>query len=374
MEATWTNSDLVACLRPDTSHTIVNIGISLKPESFSPGDTFNIVYNIDNDTDRTEQFNTLNASFNIDVNNYSTSQVHYLRILRMLHGQNGGCVENYKWQPPTLALNVHNSPVVDIGPNVAICEGEPFEFTTTKQGFTYDSVIWNDTLRADSYSGTASITDTVRVVVYKNKCESSTQVLLTVHQLPRFQITNNGETFTYVDTATKKTIKKDTMLCGDEVLALEAGNLKGNFVGASYEWATKEISQTINFNALSPNDDSIRYHLWSKVTSKYGCSFSDTITIIRCIPPSKKIIATAITPNGDGENDTWIIPYLQYYPDAVVDVYDRWGRIVFHSDKGYQKPWDGKANGKDLPMDNYYYIIQLDKKSKPIVGNITILR
>ncbi len=361
MMATWTNNGLVACLNPDTSHTLINIGISLNSQSFSQGEKYDIVYTIDNGAEQTKEFSTLNASFNVDVSNYSTSRVHNFKILRLLYGQDTACVENYKWDPPTLALNVHNSPVVDIGPGIEVCEGQKIDFKTT-QGFTYDSVIWNGNLRAASYTAVAMVTDTVKVVVYKNGCENSTEALVTVHPLPRFKLTNNGKAV------------KDTTLCGDETITLEAGNLTGNFIGASYEWATKEISQAITFKALSPDDDSAKYHLWSTVTSQYGCEYTDTVTILRCVPPSEANIETAITPNGDGVNDTWIIPYLQFYPDAVVDVYDRWGRLVFHSEQGYKKAWDGTANGKVLPMDNYYYIIQLDKKSKPIVGNITILR
>ena len=80
-----------------------------------------------------------------------------------------------------------------------------------------------------------------------------------------------------------------------------------------------------------------------------------------------------ITPNGDGKNDTWQIDGLGLYPDAVVQVYDRWGKRVFYS-RGYDTEWDGTFNGKELPMESYHYIIDLHNGMKPEIGNITIVR
>lgn len=80
-----------------------------------------------------------------------------------------------------------------------------------------------------------------------------------------------------------------------------------------------------------------------------------------------------ITPNNDGFNDLWEIEGIQYYPDAIVDVYDRWGKRVFHS-VGYEERWDGIFNSKELPMDSYHYVIRLNNLLDPIIGNITIVR
>lgn len=84
--------------------------------------------------------------------------------------------------------------------------------------------------------------------------------------------------------------------------------------------------------------------------------------------------ANTFTPNGDGINDTWDIPALADYPDCTVDVYNRFGQIIFHS-ASYPKPWDGTRNGKPLPAGTYFYII--DTKSTlggRQTGWVTILR
>ena len=57
-----------------------------------------------------------------------------------------------------------------------------------------------------------------------------------------------------------------------------------------------------------------------------------------------------ITPNADGRNDTWKMGNSELYPDAEVFVYNRWGRLVFHT-RNATDEWDGRYNGKLLPNE-----------------------
>ena len=68
------------------------------------------------------------------------------------------------------------------------------------------------------------------------------------------------------------------------------------------------------------------------------------------------MIPTAFTPNGDGANDAWIIDNLS--EDASVRIYDRHGTIIFSSNDGYTRPWDGTSRGSRLPAGSYLYLIQ----------------
>ncbi len=88
-----------------------------------------------------------------------------------------------------------------------------------------------------------------------------------------------------------------------------------------------------------------------------------------------KEMPTAFTPNGDGKNDVWNIPQLQSFPQAVVEIYDRWGSLVFRSESGYSNPWDGNAFGKEMPMDSYYFVINLNAPGlEPISGSVTLIK
>jgi gliding motility-associated-like protein len=81
-----------------------------------------------------------------------------------------------------------------------------------------------------------------------------------------------------------------------------------------------------------------------------------------------------ITPNGDGYYDTWNIKNIELFPEAEVQVFNRWGQKVFTSRNISADDWDGSVDGKPLPMDSYHYILYLSKDSNPIKGTITIIR
>lgn len=86
------------------------------------------------------------------------------------------------------------------------------------------------------------------------------------------------------------------------------------------------------------------------------------------------IIHNAFSPNGDLINDSWKIGNSEMYPEMEVTIYNRWGQPVWKSGNGYPVPWDGRSNGTDLPIDSYHYVIDLHNGSKPVIGDITIVR
>ncbi|TSA33622.1 MAG: gliding motility-associated C-terminal domain-containing protein [Porphyromonadaceae bacterium] len=86
------------------------------------------------------------------------------------------------------------------------------------------------------------------------------------------------------------------------------------------------------------------------------------------------VVPNVITTNGDGVNDQWKIPMLKYYPEAIVKVFTASGKLVLESSPGYPVPWDGRANGNQLPMGTYYYLINLGPGEQQITGYLTILR
>ncbi len=90
------------------------------------------------------------------------------------------------------------------------------------------------------------------------------------------------------------------------------------------------------------------------------------------VPNNSVSIAEAMTPNGDGINDNWIIEGIENYPNNTVRVYNRGGREIF-SENGYQNTWDGSHNGSGrVPAGSYYYAIDLGEGSTPKTGWIFI--
>ena len=90
------------------------------------------------------------------------------------------------------------------------------------------------------------------------------------------------------------------------------------------------------------------------------------------LKPATIVPADAISPNGDGINDNWVVPGINNYPNSKVMVYNRNGQVVFEA-KSYQNNWGGtyKSEGK-LPTGSYYYVIDLGNGSEPLVGWIFI--
>lgn len=115
------------------------------------------------------------------------------------------------------------------------------------------------------------------------------------------------------------------------------------------------------------------------VTSQGKCLVTPAVTsnaiTVHFNPVSQCVISipNTFTPNGDGINDLWNITALAYYPDCTLNVYSRYGSVVYKS-VGYGTPWDGTSGGRALPVGTYYYILDLKNGKKPISGAITILK
>jgi gliding motility-associated-like protein len=80
------------------------------------------------------------------------------------------------------------------------------------------------------------------------------------------------------------------------------------------------------------------------------------------------------SPNGDGINDSWTIENIEAYPNSVVQVFNRSGKLVFKK-KAYQNDWGGvstqisnSGNNSRLPVGPYIFIIDLGDGSKPTRG------
>ena len=84
-------------------------------------------------------------------------------------------------------------------------------------------------------------------------------------------------------------------------------------------------------------------------------------------------VPSAFSPNGDGINDTWVIGAIDEYVDAEVTIYNRWGERVFYSPENKEN-WDGKYKGSDMPIADYFYIINNKDGEQLSHGRLTLKR
>jgi len=108
-----------------------------------------------------------------------------------------------------------------------------------------------------------------------------------------------------------------------------------------------------------------------------GCTSNIGIISIMVEPnkdPNQYLtIPTLFTPNGDGVNDNFIIVGIDNYPDNTLEIYNRWGNIVY-SAKGYSttNAWTGNGLGDGT----YYYLLKvaINGQNKVYNGYIVIIR
>jgi len=146
-------------------------------------------------------------------------------------------------------------------------------------------------------------------------------------------------------------------------------NVTATGIGLSYKWtpATGLSNDEVLAPIASPDKDT-KYTL--TVTSSQGCS-ETTEVLVHVL---ENITApNSFSPNGDGVNDVWSIKYIDTYPNATVEIFDRNGQKVYFS-KGYAVPFDGNFNNKALPVGTYYYIISPNSGRKSVTGALTIIR
>ncbi len=142
--------------------------------------------------------------------------------------------------------------------------------------------------------------------------------------------------------------------------------------GNTVLWSPAEL---LNDSTLfNPTVNGLQQDQWFyvTVTDLDGCTSSDSVRI-GIIPGI--IIPSGFSPNADNTNDTWIIENVGLYPSIEVEIYNRWGDLLYRN-VGYTIPWDGKYDGEPLPIGTYYYVIDINEPEfeDEITGPLTILR
>jgi large repetitive protein len=123
-------------------------------------------------------------------------------------------------------------------------------------------------------------------------------------------------------------------------------------------------------------------------TADFSSSYAVILTNNSCIDTSEcisinleLIIPEVISPNGDGKNDVFEIIGILDYPNNILDIYNRWGNLVYHKE-GYKNEWGGintegiTYGGDLLPVGTYFYILDLgeDDNVKPLKGYVFITK
>lgn len=137
----------------------------------------------------------------------------------------------------------------------------------------------------------------------------------------------------------------------------------------AYSWTpTNGLSDPAVLNPMASPAADILYKL--SAVSVFGCSAEG---YVRVKVVNGIFVPTAFTPNNDGINDYWTIPYLDPQLNATVMLFNRQGQLVYKTTGGTVQ-WDGTIDGVAQPSGVYVYIVQFPRARPMMKGFVTLIR
>jgi len=242
-------------------------------------------------------------------------------------------------------------PLANAGNDTLICAGQEVQLSTpTGNGYNF---FWSEL-------GESVFDNTSNPIVSP---DSSTTYVI--------RVTSGGslncerkDTMT-IEVAYPKLIEpKDTIICeGDEIV------LQSEIFGNSYFWSTGSSNQSITVS------DSGWYFVYI-FNDTLVCPTIDSLhlKVEKCYVPFE--VPNVFTPNADGINDNFIPKTTFNYEEFFIEIYNRWGRLVFRSDNPFFE-WDGSSiGGGDCPGGVYFYVVRLKhfENEDEQKGTVTLIR
>ena len=259
--------------------------------------------------------------------------------------------------PITVALVVTNSfscsdsdtvtifqfpvPTVEIGNDTAVCQGETV-ILEADPGFP--SYLWSNGDTTNMIMVTATGAYAV-VVTDSNGCSTPSNTANITVNIPTTPVIS------------------------------ELNNVLSSTASDAYQWYMDgNLLTGETFQDHTPDSSGI---FIVEITDANGCVASSApYDFILFQEITTDLISQGISPNGDGVLDDWQIPYIEFYPDNELVIFNRWGNTVFkRSSYTNADPWAGQnENGKDLTDGVYFYILDLGGDNGKVQGQVVINR
>ncbi len=240
----------------------------------------------------------------------------------------------------TVNVYVNPYPLVDIGNDTIICDGESFTKDVFSTGANY---LWSDGSSISSYEFSSS--GVYGVTVTAKGCSTSGTLDLTVQPMPEVEL---GE---------------DTLICNNTSFLLSIPN---DYDSVLWGDGSTNIEYVVSLVGRQ----------WVRVVTGQ-CTASDTmwVSIENC--DTYVEMPNIITPNGDGMNDVFIPVYSVGIVSIKTVIFNRWGKEIFVS-VDPQVNWNGQnKKGNDVPNGVYYWISEIqgvDGEPYQIKGAVTVAK
>jgi gliding motility-associated-like protein len=145
------------------------------------------------------------------------------------------------------------------------------------------------------------------------------------------------------------TLGNDIKVCPGNGITITPGNY------ISYTW--QDGSSSPSFVVMNPGSYSVT------VTDSIGCKAT---AVLNAFEQCQDILfPDGFTPNGDHLNDNFgPLGTLSAVKDFTLQIYSRWGQVVFASADPYYK-WDGKIKGLDAGPGTYVWFAEYSFNGQP---------
>jgi gliding motility-associated-like protein len=301
-------------------------------------------------------------STGVTTSNYNSTSLNDGDVLTLVMTSSSACAN-----PATVSSNSitfdHSSSVLA---NVTIaslssvlCEGETITFLASpNNAFSNLNYSWDvngagvGTNNPIYIGSTLSAGDVVSVeLIYDDVCGNSNTVVSNQLTIAANPIVDAGTDITIVQGGSAQI------------------NATSSIIGV-YDWTpSTTLNDATILDPIATPTTSTEYTI--TVTTPQGCAASDMIMIK--VDDLALGIDNSFTPNDDGINDTWVIHNLELYPELNMQIFNRWGNLLYEQNNTYT-PWDGKFKGEPLPSETYYYVLELGNGQEAIKGIVTIVR
>lgn len=241
----------------------------------------------------------------------------------------------------TQVVIVNQLPLANAGSDKIVCAGVSVSIGSS--GNAGDTYNWapitglSDATSQPVANPTSTATYILTETNTASGCTKMDTVIVTVNQLP---LANAGS---------------NQSLINGKSVDLGAAAVAGN----KYKWTQGMSLSADTIAQPTANPTATTTYTLTETNSSTGCSNSNSIVVTVTSEIAIEFF-NGFSPNGDGQNDFWRIPVLDFYPENSVKIINRWGGEVWRG-SNYNNTttvWTGKnMNGDELPDGVYYYII-----------------
>lgn len=241
---------------------------------------------------------------------------------------------------------------LDLGPDQLLCQGDSVTLSATGNFLTYQWFWDNQLLEANGPNLVVATEGSYRLEAQtQDGCRLSDELIVSFSRL-------------------EGSASGDTEIERGDSTQLNASN------GQNYQWTPSEGLSCTDCRSPKAAPENTTTYLVDFATID-GCPASDSVVVRVTVPEDELRFepVTFLSPNGDGQNDELYFPGLESYKSNDLNIYSRWGQLIF-SKIDYQISgalWDGTLRGQPLPAGVYYYILRVDEQNITVKRNLTIV-